>query len=82
MPGGSSTLYRCALCDSIVPPNTSARSVVTEVRRRTYPVRERSIPPAGKSGKRRRWRDDPGGSGWEAARIEICLLYTSDAADE
>ncbi len=69
-------MYRCALCNVAVAPNRRARQVVTEVRPKSYPMRMRATPVKGR-GKKRIWRDDPGGRGWEASKVamvcENCL---------
>ena len=59
-------MYRCDSCNRVVQGNRPANEVVTEIRNKTYPNRPRVHRRSGK--KRRHWKDDPGGRGWEAAR--------------
>jgi len=66
-------MYRCDVCDSIVPPNTSSITIVVETRPREYPQRSKAhwIPPA--NGGKGKWIDDPGGAGTEIVReLRVC----------
>lgn len=72
-------MYRCALCNQSTPPHQPARTVVLELRTRTYPARSGATPPAGKR-KKARWKDDPGGRGWEAARVALVCADCEPAA--
>ena len=63
-------MYRCEACKRVAPPNRPANEVISEIRVKSYPTRARVHRT---SGKRRNWKDDPGGRGWEAARtLRVC----------
>lgn len=59
-------MYRCDLCSTVVPPNTTARRVVLATRPTEYASRPKSIPK--REGRKTRYADDPGGAGHEIAR--------------
>ncbi len=63
-------MYRCSLCKTTVQSNRPAIQVIAEIRRVSYPMRVAAIPLRGRRKKKGR-KDDPGGSGWEAARIDL-----------
>jgi len=66
-------MYRCDVCDRVVPANTPCTRIVVETRAVEYPEREDAHwtpPSAGGKGK---WIDDPGGSGTEIVReLRVC----------
>ncbi len=59
-------MYRCELCNVVVPSGTPAEIVVVETRPTEYPSR----PKAHKHrvGRKMKHSDDPGGAGYEIAR--------------
>lgn len=73
-------MYRCQICDKVVPPGTRCHKQVTSTRQKEYPVRTRAFPgyvkkdgQAHRSNKTRDRLDDRGGSGWEiASEINCC----------
>ncbi len=62
-------MYRCELCNVVVPPGTRANRVVLETRPAEYPSR----PKAHKRrvGRKLKYFDDPGGAGFEIAREAV-----------
>lgn len=58
-------MYRCDLCQNLVPPGTPKEIVVTAVRPVRHPHRRKSQPTGLRKHRfnRKRWRDDPGGKG-------------------
>ena len=62
-------MYRCELCNVVVPPGTRANRVVLETRPAEYPSR----PKAHKRrvGRKLKFFDDPGGAGFEIAREAV-----------
>lgn len=73
--------YRCELCGVIVPPNVPCNRVVTQTRKKFYPVRQKAntgyISKGGSLRRSGKWQDradDPGGAGLEAAQeANVCL---------
>ena len=66
-------MYRCDVCDSLVPPNTPSITIIVETRPRDYPHRGKAhwIPPT--NGGKGKWIDDPGGAGTEIVReLRVC----------
>jgi hypothetical protein len=63
-------MYRCALCNTVVPPHTPSFRIVTEQRAVTYPYRAEANREIRK-GRERIKPDDPGGRGLEIAREVI-----------
>ena len=65
-------MYRCQLCQAVVPPGTPAHRVVLERRVKQYPYRPRAnvvvIPPKDGKKKKTEYRDDPGGEGAEIVK--------------
>jgi len=64
-------LYRCHVCDVVVPANTPSHRKVVETRRRRYPFREKAhhFMKDGRS----KTTDDPGGVGSEIVReVLVC----------
>jgi hypothetical protein len=75
-------MYRCDLCGGVVPPRTECALVVTESRVKHYPRRAKLYPPKNPSDWKDpdKWRDDPGGIGWEAVReARACPSCAADA---
>ena len=66
-------MYRCQICNKVVPPRTKAYCIPVETRFRRYPFRPkanrvvRENPDEDKKGKIV-YIDDPGGEGYEIAR--------------
>lgn len=68
-------MYRCDLCEIVVPPGTPKEIVVTVVRPVRHPHRHKSQPTGLRKDRfnRTRWRDDPGGRGDQIIReAEVC----------
>jgi hypothetical protein len=63
-------MYRCELCQSVIPPHTPSQRVVVERREVTYPRRAAANREVRK-GHERIKPDDPGGRGREIARERI-----------
>lgn len=70
-------LYRCQLCDVVVPANTPSHRKVVETRPRKYPFREKANHF--KKDGRLEKTDDPGGLGYETVRE---FLVCSSCFDE
>ena len=61
-------MFRCPLCQRIVPPRTPAQHLVLRKRGKTYPYRSRAntFIRTNEAGKRKEFHtDDPGGAGQE-----------------
>src|SRR5687767_10511261 len=70
------SMFRCQLCQCVVPPRTPCQHLVVKRRRREYPYRSRAntivVQVPGKKPKTE-YRDDPGGEGREiAAELIVC----------
>lgn len=66
-------MYRCDLCGVVVQPNTPARKLVVETRRKVYPERRDSNRIRIQGKKKPLHVSDPGGVGWEAVReVKVC----------
>ena len=61
-------MYKCQICQQIVPPKTPCSRVVLKTRKKFYPMRAKAY--RGSTGKFLDRRDDPGGVGIEAV-IEV-----------
>ncbi|MBI1918419.1 MAG: hypothetical protein HYS12_27325 [Planctomycetes bacterium] len=64
-------MFRCQLCDCVVPAGTTAHRLVLATRPRKYPFRRDAncIVRLNEKGKRKeKFIDDPGGAGYESAR--------------
>ena len=61
-------MYRCDVCDRVVPANTPSNRITVETRAVEYPRRASVhwIPPT--DGGKGKWIDDPGGRGTEIVR--------------
>ena len=69
-------MYRCHLCQVVVPARVAARRVVLQRRIRQYPVRPKAFRKI-KHGKVE-YVDDPGGIGWEIVReVLVCAACAS-----
>ena len=70
-------MFRCPLCQAVVPPRTPAHCLVVRRRTKKYPFRSRANtivrkPDPGKKPKRE-YRDDPGGEGQEIVQeLTVC----------
>jgi hypothetical protein len=67
-------MFRCPLCQRVVPPRTPAQHLVVRQRRRAYPYRSRanSFIRTNEAGKRKEYHtDDPGGEGQEVIQEVI-----------
>lgn len=70
-------MYRCKLCNTIVPANTSARRVVVETRPAEYPSRPKAHTQ--RVGRKAKHFDDPGGAGYEIAKEALACRSCADA---
>jgi hypothetical protein len=59
-------MYRCTLCNTVVPPGQRANRIVLETRPAEYPSRPKAH--AQRVGRKLKYFDDPGGAGYEIAR--------------
>jgi hypothetical protein len=68
-------MFRCQLCQRVVPPHTPCEHLVLRRRRKEYPYRSRANPFArtNEAGKRKEYHtDDPGGEGQEVV-VEVIV---------
>jgi hypothetical protein len=69
-------MFRCQLCECIVPPRTSCQRLVLNWRSKEYPYRARAntFVRTDEKGKRKEHHsDDPGGNGKEVAKeVIVC----------
>ena len=69
-------MFRCKLCQCVVPPRTPAQHLVLTRRRRKYPFRSRAntFVRTNEAGKRKEYHtDDPGGEGEEVVtEVIVC----------
>ena len=74
-------MFRCQLCDEVVPPRTAAQRVVVRTRVRKYPFRRevnRLVRLSEKGKPKETFTDDPGGAGQEVVReLMVCLACAS-----
>ncbi len=66
-------MYRCDVCDRVVPANTPCNRITIETREVEYPRRDDAhwVPPD--NGGKGKWIDDPGGRGTEIVRkVRAC----------
>jgi hypothetical protein len=74
-------VFRCQLCDEVVPPRTAARRVVVRTRGKKYPFRPRinRLVRLSESGKpKETFTDDPGGAGQEiVGELLVCPACAS-----
>jgi hypothetical protein len=69
-------MFRCQLCQCVVPPRTPGQQLVLKMRRKKYLYRSRAnvvvVYEAGKKPKKE-YRDDPGGEGREIVKeVIVC----------
>ena len=72
-------MYRCEVCDRVVPPNTPCNRIIIETRSVEYPTRPKVhwVPPD--EGGKGKWVDDPGGHGTEIVReLRACPQCAAD----
>jgi hypothetical protein len=67
-------MFRCQLCQTVVPARTPSHRIVLKQRDKKYPYRSRAnmvvvFEPPKK--KKKEYRDDPGGEGREIVREAI-----------
>lgn len=75
-------MYRCNLCQQVVPPRTPANRLVVETRERVFPHRSNAqhVKQAGK--KKKRTRDDPGGVGTQIVQeILVCPTCAAESPE-
>jgi hypothetical protein len=69
-------MFRCSLCQSVVPPGIPSHQLVLKRRRKAYPFRSRAnaFVRTNEAGKRKEFHtDDPGGEGHEVVReVIVC----------
>src|SRR5262249_53262718 len=64
-------MFRCQLCQCVVPPQTPCQHLVLKRRSKAYPYRSRAntFISTNEAGKRKEYHtDDPGGTGEEVVR--------------
>jgi len=70
-------MFRCQLCQCVVPPRTPSHGLVVKCRGKIYPARSRANVfyrqrPQDKKSKKE-FRDDPGGEGREIVEeLRVC----------
>jgi hypothetical protein len=74
-------MFRCQLCQCVVPPRTPCKHLVLKQRSKKYPFRSRAntFIRSNESGKRKEYHtDDPGGEGQEIVKeVIVCPDCTS-----
>lgn len=69
-------MFRCQLCQRVVPPHTPCQHLVLKRRSKEYPYRSRanSFVRTNDTGKRKEYHtDDPGGKGEEVVQeVIVC----------
>jgi hypothetical protein len=69
-------MFRCQLCQSVVPPRTPCHRLALARRRKAYPFRARAnaLVRTSETGKRKAYHtDDPGGQGQEVVQeVSVC----------
>ena len=66
-------MYRCDVCKTVVPPGTKLGRIPEEIREKTYPPRSDATPYRRPGKKKLRWKDDPGGTGYElVSELKAC----------
>jgi hypothetical protein len=61
-------MFRCWFTGKVVPAGTRAVKVIIETRRKDYAFRGKAIPVKRKGRKKKQWRDDKGGIGFERVK--------------
>jgi len=69
--------FRCWYTGSVATPGTRAVKVIVETRRKEYSFRPKAIPVRRKGRKKKQWRDDKGGIGFE--RVKEVLMTPEGA---
>lgn len=62
--------FRCDICGEACPAGTKAHKLILRKRRKEYPHRRevhKGVVYDEKGRKKDKWKDDPGGYGWEIA---------------
>ena len=70
-------MFRCELCDRVSRPGERQIKVVVERRPAEYPSRGKA--QRARAGRRDKFRDDPGGAGYEIAKEKIGCASCVDA---
>lgn len=69
-------MFRCQLCQRVVPPRTPSQHLILKRRSKAYPYRCRanSFVRTNETGKRKEYHtDDPGGQGQEVVQeVIVC----------
>ena len=60
--------FRCYYTGKVAPACTRAVKVIIEVRQKEYAFRAKAIPVRRGGRKKKQFRDDKGGAGWERVR--------------
>lgn len=60
--------FRCYYTGKVAAPGTRAVKVIVEIRRKEYDFRPKAIPVRRKGRKKKQYRDDKGGVGWERVK--------------
>ena len=72
-------MYRCEVCDYVVPASTPCNRIVVETRAAEYPLRPKVhwVPPTDRG--KGKYEDDPGGYGTEIVReLRACASCATD----
>ena len=69
-------MFRCELCDRVSLPGERQIKVVVERRPTEYPSRGKA--QRSRAGRRDKFRDDPGGAGYEIVREKIACAACID----
>ena len=77
-------MYRCQLCQSVVPAKTPCHRLVLQWRKKEYPFRPRANvlvrKPSPDKKPKEEYRDDPGGQGYEI--VKEIIVCTACAASQ
>jgi hypothetical protein len=69
-------MFRCSLCQCVVPPRTPGHHLILKRRKKAYPYRSRAntFVRINETGKRKEYHtDDPGGEGEEIVQeVMVC----------
>ena len=60
--------FRRYYTGKVAPPGSRAVKVIVEIRRKEYDFRPKAIPMRRKGRKKKQYRDDKGGVGWERVK--------------
>ncbi len=60
--------FRCYYTGKVAAPGTRAVKVIVEIRRKEYDFRPKAIPVRRKGRKKKQYKDDKGGYGWERVK--------------